>query len=87
VTFHPSEGKASELLREAEDYCRAHGFSVCHQSNPGDPKALLLAAARMWQADMIVMGNSGRNVLLRNLLGDTLRTTLHDTHIPLFFAQ
>lgn len=86
VTFDPSEDKAFELLREAEGYCRAHGFSVCHQSNPGDPKVLLLAAASMWQADMIVMGNSARNVLLRKFLGDTLRGTLHDTHIPLFLA-
>ena len=39
VTFHPSDDKAHELLRAAEDYCRAHGFRVCHQSNPGDPKS------------------------------------------------
>lgn len=87
VTFHPLDDKAFELLREAEGYCRSHGFKVCHQSNPGDPKVLLLAAAKMWQADMIVMGNSARNVLIRKLLGDTLRGTLHDTHIPLFLAQ
>jgi len=87
VTFHPSDDQASELLREAQDYCRSHGFSVCHQSNPGDPQVLLLAAAKMRQADMIVMGNSARNVLMRSLLGDPLRGTRHDTHIPLFLAQ
>jgi len=87
VTFHPSETKANELLRDAEDYCRAHGLSVCHQSNPGDPKVLLLAAANLWQADMIVMGNSARSVLLRKVLGDTLLGTLRDTQIPLFLAQ
>lgn len=87
VTFHPSETKANELLRDAEDYCRAHGFRVCHQSNPGDPKVLLLAAATLWQADMIVMGNSVRSVLLRKVLGDTLLGTLRDTQIPLFLAQ
>ena len=87
VTFHPSDEKAYELLRSAEEYCRAHGFSVCHQSNPGDPKVLLLAAATLWQADMIVMGNSARSVLLRKVLGDTLLETLRDTQIPLFLAQ
>ncbi|MDP1798924.1 MAG: universal stress protein [Planctomycetaceae bacterium] len=87
VTFHSSEEKASELLQDAEDYCRAHGFSVCHQSNPGDPKVLLLAAAALWQADMIVMGNSAQSVLLRNVLGDTLLETLRGTQIPLFLAQ
>ena len=30
VTFHPSDDKAYELLQAAEDYCRAHGFRVCH---------------------------------------------------------
>ncbi|QDU29263.1 Universal stress protein family protein [Anatilimnocola aggregata] len=87
VTFHPSEPKANELLRDAEDYCRAHGYSVCHQSNPGDPKVLLLAAATLWQADMIVMGNSARSVLTRRVLGDTLLETLRNTTIPLFLAQ
>lgn len=87
VTFHPSETKANELLRDAEDYCRSHGFSVCHQSNPGDPKVLLLAAATLWRADMIVMGNSARSVWLRKALGDTLLGTLRDTQIPLFLAQ
>lgn len=87
VTFHPSDSKAYELTLPADEYCRAHGFRVTHQSNPGDPKWLLLAAATMWQADMIVMGNSARSVLLRKVLGDTLLGTLRDTQIPLFLAQ
>ncbi|MCA9084320.1 MAG: universal stress protein [Planctomycetaceae bacterium] len=87
VTFHPSDSIAYELLRDAEGYCCAHGFRVCHQSNPGDPKVLLLATAALWQADMIVMGNSARSVLLRKVLGDTLLATLRDTQIPLFLAQ
>jgi nucleotide-binding universal stress UspA family protein len=86
-TFHPSDDKAYKLLLSAEEYCRAHGFRVCHESNPGDPKVLLLAAANLWKADMIVMGNSARSVLLRKVLGDTLLTTLRDTKIPLFLAQ
>lgn len=87
VTFHPSENHAHELLQSAAEYCRAHGFRVCHQSNPGDPKVLLLAAATLWQADLIVMGNGARSVFLRNVLGDTLLETLRNTQIPLFLAQ
>lgn len=48
---------------------------------------ILLAAATLWQADMIVMGNSARSVLLRKVLGDTLVATLRDAQIPLFLAQ
>ena len=40
-----------------------------------------------WQADMIVMGNSARSVLRREVLGDTLLGTRRDTRIPLFLAQ
>jgi len=87
MTFNPSYERAYELLSAAEEYCRVHGFKVCHQSNPGDPKVLLLPAATLWQADMIVMGNSARSVLMRQVLGDTLRTTLTETKVPLFLAQ
>lgn len=87
MTFHTSDSAAYELLCAAEEYCRAHGFKVCHQSNSGDPKLLLLAAANLWQADMIVMGNSVRSVLVRKVLGDTLVATLRDSKIPLFLAQ
>jgi nucleotide-binding universal stress UspA family protein len=87
MTFNPSDERAYELLLAAEEYCGVHGFRVCHQSNPGDPKVLLLPAATLWQADMIVMGNSARSVLVRKVLGETLLTTLTDTRIPLFLAQ
>jgi len=87
VTFHSSDDKARELAQGAEEYCRAHGYRVSHQTNPGEARILLLAAATLWQADMIVMGNSARSVLLRNVLGDTLLNVLHDTTIPLFLAQ
>jgi nucleotide-binding universal stress UspA family protein len=87
MMFHPSDDKAYELLLPAEEYCRAHGFKVCHQSNSGDPRTLLLAAATLWQADMIVMGNGARSVLVRKVLGDTLLAALRDTKIPLFLAQ
>lgn len=86
-TFQPSNDKGHELLAAAKDYCQAHGYRVTHDSNPGDPKVLLLAAAALWRADMIVMGNSARSVLMRKVLGDTLLDTLRDTQIPLFLAQ
>lgn len=87
LAFHPSDEKAREMMLPAEDYCRAHGFRVCQQSNPGDPKSLLLAATALWRADMIVMGNSARSALVRKVLGDTLLETLRHTTIPLFLAQ
>ncbi len=84
--FHPSNDKAHELLVAAEEYCRAHGYRVTHDYNPGDPKVLLLAAANLWQADMIVMGDSARSVLVRQTLGDTLFETLRISTLPMFLA-
>lgn len=88
MTFNESESEASRLAHDAADYCRAHGYHVdAYQTNTGVPKNLLLAAATLWQADMIVMGNSARSVLLRRVLGDTALEVLQNTEIPLFLCQ
>lgn len=87
ITFNPSDDEAYELLHAAEGYCRAHGYRVEYQPNPGQAKDLLLAAATLWQADMIVMGNSARSVWVRRILGDTLLNVLNQAEIPLFLAQ
>ena len=87
ITFNPSDDEAYKLLHAAEGYCRAHGYHVEYQPNPGQAKDLLLAAATLWQADMIVMGNSARSVWVRRILGDTLLDVLNQAEIPLFLAQ
>lgn len=87
MTFQASDDEGYRLTSDAADYCRAHGYAVDRQSNPGEARHLLLAAAKLWQADMIVMGNSARSVLLRHVLGDTLQDVLQHADIPLFLAQ
>ena len=87
VTCGNSEDVGQRLLQDAADYCRAHGFSAECQSSPVSPKTFLLEEASRWQADLIVMGNSARSVLMRNILGDTVLETLRHTPIPLFLAQ
>jgi len=87
ITFHPSDDEAYKLLHAAEGYCRAHGYHVECQTNPDQAKDLLLDAATLWQADMIVMGNSARSVWVRRILGDTLLDVLSQAEIPLFLAQ
>jgi nucleotide-binding universal stress UspA family protein len=49
--------------------------------------AIVWSVANLWQADMIVMGNSARSVLLKKVVGDTLLETLRYTQIPLVLAQ
>lgn len=87
VTFQSSEDKARRLLFDASEYCRAHGFSVETESNSGAPKDFLLPMATMWQADMIVVGNSARNLLVKRILGETALHILRNADRPLFLCQ
>ncbi len=87
VTFQHSEDKARQLLYDASEYCRAHGFVVETESNPGIPKDILLPMATLWQADMIVMGNSARNLLVKRILGETALHIIRNADRPLFLCQ
>jgi len=87
VTFQRSEDKAHQLLHDASEYCRAHGFHVDTESNPGSPKDSLLPMATLWQADMIVMGNSARNLLVKRVLGETALHIIRNADRPLFLCQ
>jgi nucleotide-binding universal stress UspA family protein len=48
---------------------------------------LLLASAALWQADMIVMGNSLRSVFMRRVLGDTALDAIRRSPVPLFLCS
>jgi len=87
VTFQGSEDKAHKLLYDASEYCRAHGFHVESESNPGSPKEFLLPMATLWQADMIVLGNSARSLLLKRVLGETALHIIRNAERPLFLCQ
>jgi nucleotide-binding universal stress UspA family protein len=87
VTFHKSEDKVQDLLSDAAEYCRAHGFQVDYEWNPGSPKDFLLPIASLRQADMIVLGNSAENLLTKRAFGETALHTIRDAEIPLFLSQ
>jgi nucleotide-binding universal stress UspA family protein len=87
VNFQSSIDNSRRLLYDAADYCRAHGFHVEWDWNPGSPKDFLLPMATMWQADLIVLGNSARNLLLKRLLGETALHIIRNADRPLFLCQ
>lgn len=88
VTFQSSEEKARQLLHDASGYCRIHGFYVSDiEHSPGSPKDLLIPMATLWQADMIVLGNSARNLLLKQILGETVLNIIRNADRPLFLCQ
>jgi nucleotide-binding universal stress UspA family protein len=87
LTFQDSEDKGSRLLFDASEYCAAHGFQVEHEWNHGSPKDYLLPIASYWQADMIVLGNSARNLLIKQALGETSLYVIRNADRPLFLCQ
>lgn len=87
VTFGTRKPEPERLLADAEDYCRAHGFDVDTAHIVDTPKASILPYAETWGADLIVLGNSGKTMLLRRLLGETALHVMRNAEIPLFLAQ
>ena len=87
VTFQSSEDRAKRLLNDAAAYCRAHGYVVEAESKTGSPKDLLLPMATEWQADMIALGNSAQNLLVKRLLGETALHMIKNADRQLFLSQ
>ena len=87
VAFQRSEEKAHNILYDASEYCRSHGFHVEHESNPGIPRDLLLPMASLWQADIVVLGSSARSLLVRRAFGETALHVIRDSDKPLFLSQ
>ena len=71
----------------AADYCRAHGFAPEEAFSLDSPKHELLSYATQWGADLIVAGNSAKNLLLRRMLGETALNLITNASQPLFLSQ
>jgi nucleotide-binding universal stress UspA family protein len=87
VTFNPHRDEGQRLVDDATDYCLAHGFSVERECSLQSPMESLLPYARNWGADMIVIGNSAKSLILRRIFGETALNAIHNSDRPLFLAQ
>ena len=87
VTFAHQEHKAEQLVGDAADYCRAHGSEPEVAYVPESPQNHLLPYAAEWGADLTVVGNSARNLLLRRIFGETALHVIRNAERPLFLAQ
>ena len=87
VTFEHQVDKAEQLVCDAADYCRAHGFEPEEAFAPDSPKDHLLPYAEEWGADLTVVGNSAKNLLLRRIFGETALHAIQHANRPLFLAQ
>ena len=87
VHFKERSEKDPFLLQDAADFCQTHGFEVQADSVEGYARTGLLAFAREVDADLIIMGNSVQNALMRRLLGGTVLETIKSADRPLFLSQ
>ena len=87
VTFeHPPE-VARELVSDVAGYCRAYGYDAEVEHVAGPSQQLLLQHATDWNADLIVLGNSAKNLWLKKLFGETAMHVIKHADIPLFLSQ
>jgi nucleotide-binding universal stress UspA family protein len=87
VHFGKSDDSAAQILRDAAEYCRDHGFDTDTETIENSPRDHLIEYAQQNNMDLIVMGNSIRNLIFRHLLGDTVLNAIQQSDRPLFLAQ
>ncbi|TWU27470.1 universal stress protein [Bythopirellula polymerisocia] len=87
VTFHDDREIGAERLSEIAQYCRAHGYEPETECVAKPPIEALLPYANEWGADLIVLGNSSKSLLLRRILGETALHVMRNSALPLFLAQ
>jgi nucleotide-binding universal stress UspA family protein len=87
VHFREGGEKEPFLLKDAAEFCQAHGFDVRSDLVDGYAREGLLPFARENDADLIVMGNSVQNALIRHLIGDVVLETIKSADRPLFLSQ
>ena len=87
VCFSDDLAAAGRRCAFAADYFRAHGRRVDSDTVSGDPRKELLPYAATWGADLIVAGNSAKNILLRRIFGETALSLLRESPLPLYLAQ
>jgi nucleotide-binding universal stress UspA family protein len=62
---------------EAAAIFRAVGFTAHSEVRAGSPASTIVAFAKEWDADLVIMGSHGRTGLARLLLGSVARNVLH----------
>lgn len=79
--------EASQILRDGVSHCQAHGFYADAMHLPGDGPHALLEHAEKWDADLIVLGNTARNVLAKEVFGNVTHYLIEHSPKALFLSQ
>jgi nucleotide-binding universal stress UspA family protein len=76
------EGQAKKALDEVVEKTRARYAKVEGKLVAGEPRDLILQAARELRTDMIVMGTHGRRGIKRALLGSVAERIVRTSPVP-----
>jgi nucleotide-binding universal stress UspA family protein len=87
VTFGNTRERSEHLLADAVRYCSALGLTPEWAHIEESPQVHLLEEAGDWGADMIVLGNSAKSLLLRRMLGETALNAIRRADRTLFLSQ
>lgn len=87
VTFGKETPEHRKIIDDAAAYCTANGMQVTGEILDASPNKAILEEADNWGADIIVMGNSRKNLLLRRVLGETLLHAIKNSEKALFLGQ
>jgi nucleotide-binding universal stress UspA family protein len=81
------EEKSRELLEGARAYCLSHGIEAESVHRQGTAREEILREVASWDADLVVLGYSGRRPLAMRLFGATGLHVLRNVDRPLFLSQ
>lgn len=87
VTFDKTAEEADRLLSDAQQFCRAYGRNPEIERVEEKAYNHILPYANEHNFDLIVVGNSARSLLLREVFGETALQVIRTTDRPIFTAQ
>lgn len=77
----------SDVAQQCANRLTAAGRVADSVHRTGEPAAAIIHAAWQWNADLLVLGSSGRSGLSRVLPGSVARQVLHGTHASVLIAR
>ncbi len=88
--FEAMRNEGRKLLDRQAALCRARGVradTALYVGLAGQPAKLVLAEARKWRADLIVMGTHGRHGLRRIVMGSDAEKVMHAAPVPVLLTR
>lgn len=87
VSIGSDQSKCESLLEDAKEYCVAHGMDATTRYVQGSSPKMILGAIEKYDADIVVLGSSHKNLLLRKIFGQTTRTVIEHSDRMVFLSK